>query len=99
MPTLLPLSGEAAESLTSDSQKAINSLFTNSSSAPRNSFVRVMYNGYSNGTFDGAEAMPADGDKICEKLVSLGIKDRTSYVNEAWQRLYGYYENSIKHKI
>lgn len=99
MPTLLPLSGEAAESLTSDSQKAINSLFTNSSSAPRNSFVRVMYNGYSNGTFDGAEAMPADGDKICEKLVSLGINDRTSYVNEAWQRLYGYYENSIKHKI
>ena len=99
VPTLLPLSADASTLLASDNQKAIADLFPNSSSAPRNAFVRVLYNGYSNGTIDGSEAMPESGAKIVEKLQSLGIAERTASVDEAWERLYAYYENTIKAKM
>ncbi len=96
VPTLLPLSAEASDELTTDNQKAINAMFQNSSSAARNSFVRLMYNGYSNGTIDGTAAMPADADGVLQILSELGMATRTLNVDTAWHNLYDYYEANIK---
>lgn len=99
MPTLLPLSSEASEFLKGDNQKAIDALFVNNSSTPRNSFVRVMYNGFSNGTFDGSASMPSNAEGVLALLEDLDMSARTGYVDEAWQRLYLYYDANIKDKV
>lgn len=99
VPTLLPLSSSATDFLKKDNQKTIDKLFSNSSSIARNAFVRVMYNGYGNGTIDGTEAIPSDSAGIITKLRSLGLPDRINYISAAWNNLYKYYIDVVSKKI
>ncbi len=99
MPTLLPLSTEASETLKEDGQKAIDGLFKNSSSEARNALVRVMYNGFANGTLDGTTPIPSSAQGIVDMLNGLGMSVRTKNVDDAWQKLRGYYEAHIKQHV